>query len=84
MELILSRYLKALEERVLAMIGEAKRTGRHTIVLVPSQASFLMEKQIIARFGGFCDIEVMVAIPTNRAYISLRRRCPLEWHNRNM
>ncbi len=59
MEIIVSRYLKTLEQAALELAGESKRAGRYTILLVPSQASFLMEKQIIAKYGGFCDIEVM-------------------------
>ncbi len=59
MELIVSRYLKSIEAKVLELIGEAKRQGRRMTVIVPSQASFLMEKKIIESFGGFCDIEVM-------------------------
>ena len=59
MEIILGRYLKAIEEEVMRRIGEAKKSLKKTIVLVPSQASFLMEKKIIERFGGFCSIEVM-------------------------
>lgn len=59
MELIISRYLKTIEQYIFRMIGKNKAEGKKMIIIVPSQASFLMEKNIIEQFGGFCDTEVM-------------------------
>ena len=57
MEIIISRYLKRLERHALTLIGEALLKESYTAV--PSQASFMTEKKIAERFGGFCDLEVM-------------------------
>ena len=59
MELIISRYSKSIESKVMDMIGETLSSGRRAVIIVPSQASFLMEKKIIETHGGFCDAEVM-------------------------
>ncbi len=59
MEIIISRYLKRLERHALMLIGEALLKESYTAVIVPSQASFMTEKKIAERFGGFCDLEVM-------------------------
>lgn len=62
MEIFISESQQSLENRLFAHIQQhiAKKAG-YMLLLVPAQASFLMERQIVERCGGqgFMTIEVM-------------------------
>lgn len=60
MRLICSPSQQALEERALEIIGGYMKRRERAMVIVPSQATFLMERRILEKTGapGFLDIEV--------------------------
>lgn len=61
MEIIYSSHYHALQEQLYRMAGQALRENRPTLILVPAQASFLVESGILRECGvqGFLELEVM-------------------------
>jgi len=61
MELIYGKYLKSLENEVFRRIEKYLKENTRAYVIVPSQAKFLMESQIIERcnVAGFMMLEVI-------------------------
>ncbi len=61
MHILYSRYAPALLERLYEMAGSALDEHRQMLVLVPAQASFMIENGILQHCGrrGFMDLEVL-------------------------
>ena len=61
MELVYGKFLDSIEKEVFLRISKALKTEKKTLVIVPAQAMFLMEDQIIKRCGvqGFFTLEVV-------------------------
>lgn len=61
MRILYSRYAPALLEQLYEMAGRALREHRQMLVLVPAQASFMIENGILQHCGcrGFMDLEVL-------------------------
>ena len=61
MEIIYSSHYHALQEQLYRMAGQALEENRPTLILVPAQASFLVESGILRECGvqGFLELEVM-------------------------
>lgn len=61
MEIIYSSHYHALQAQLYRMAGQALRQNRPTLILVPAQASFLVESGILRECGvqGFLELEVM-------------------------
>lgn len=61
MEIIYSSHYHALQEQLYRMAGQALEQNRPMLILVPAQASFLVESGILRECGvqGFLELEVM-------------------------
>ncbi|MBS6511376.1 MAG: hypothetical protein KH334_06740, partial [Clostridiales bacterium] len=61
MEIIYSSHYHALQAQLYRMAGQALKQNRPTLILVPAQASFLVESGILRECGvqGFLELEVM-------------------------
>ncbi|MBR4079002.1 MAG: PD-(D/E)XK nuclease family protein, partial [Christensenellaceae bacterium] len=61
MELLYGKYLKSLENEVFRRIEKLLKDNARAYVIVPSQAKFLMESQILERCGvaGFMMLQVI-------------------------
>lgn len=61
LQVICAPLAERLEAHVFSLLGEAHAAGRRALVLVPAQASFLMETQILdrLRLPCFARIEVL-------------------------